>query len=118
MTTKTGLSGPYRLSFDEIDAVVMRRSAGVYALGHTNAQGLFCISHIGRSDSDIRARLLDYIGSDMLFKFGYCSASQTAFERECGLFHDFSPPGNRLHPDRPKGTRWRCPRCQIFAPAG
>jgi hypothetical protein len=41
-------------------------------------------------------------------------SSQTAFERECDLFHDFSPPGNRLHPDRPRGTRWRCHRCEIF----
>ena len=117
MITKTGLSGPYRLSFDEIDAVVMRKSAGVYALGHADAQGRFCINHIGRSDTDIRARLFENIGSEMLFKFGYFGSSQTAFEKECKLFHDISPPGNRLHPGRPKGTRWRCPRCQIFAPA-
>jgi hypothetical protein len=118
MTTaaaKTGLSGPFRLSFDEIDAAVTRKSAGVYALGRADALGRFCVSHVGRSDSDIRARLLDFIGSEALFKYRYCSATQTAFEKECDLFHDFSPPGNRLHPDRPKGTTWRCPRCQIFA---
>lgn len=115
--TKTGLTGPYRLSFDAIDAAVTRKSAGVYALGRTDAHGRFCVNHVGRSDSDVRSRLLDFIGSETLFKYRYCSASQTAFEKECELFHDFSPPGNWMHPDRPKGTTWRCPRCQIFAPA-
>jgi|GraSoiStandDraft_41_1057321.scaffolds.fasta_scaffold844207_2 hypothetical protein len=115
LMTKTGLQGPYPLSFDAIDAVVTRTSAGVYALGHSDAQGRFCINHVGRSDSDLRSRLLDYIGSDRLFKYGYSASSQTAFEKECQLFHDFSPPGNRLHPDRPKGTTWSCPRCRMFA---
>jgi hypothetical protein len=95
--------------------VVTRKSAGVYALGHADAQGRFCINHVGRSDSDVRSKLLDYIGSDALFKYIYYSFPQTAFEKECALFHDISPPGNRLHPDRPKDTKWRCPRCQIFA---
>ena len=115
--TKTGLQGPYPLSFDAIDAAVRSRSAGVYALGHADAQGRFCINHVGRSDSDLRSRLLDCIGSERLFKYGYSASAQTAFEKECQLFHDFSPPGNRLHPDRPKGTMWSCPRCRMFAPA-
>ena len=113
--TRTGLQGPYRLSFDGIDAAVTQKSAGVYALGYHDTQGRFCIRHVGRSDSDLRGRLLDTIGSDTLFKYGYSASAQTAFEKECQLFHDFSPPANRLHPDRPKGTTWRCPRCQMFA---
>jgi len=117
LMTKTGLQGPYPLSFDAIDAAVRSKSAGVYALGHADAQGRFCINHVGRSDSDPRSRLLDCIGSERLFKYGYSASAQTAFEKECQLFHDFSPPGNRLHPDRPKGTRWSCPRCRMFAPA-
>jgi hypothetical protein len=99
--SKTGLQGPYPLSFDAIDSVVRATSAGVYALGHTDAQGRFAINHVGRSDSDLRARLLDCIGSEKLFKYGYSASAQTAFEKECQLFHDFSPPGNRLHPSRP-----------------
>jgi len=85
-TTKTGLSGPYRLSFDAIGAAVTRTSAGVFALGHADAGGRFCVNHVGRSDSDIRTRLLDYIGSDALFKFDYFPTSRAAFERECELF--------------------------------
>jgi hypothetical protein len=113
--TKTGLQGPYRLSFDGVDQVVTKTSVGVYVLGHADLQGRFCINHVGRSDADLRARLLDCIGSEALFKFGYLPTSQAAFEKECELFHDFTPPGNRLHPDRPAGTRLSCPRCRIFA---
>jgi hypothetical protein len=75
--SKTGLQGPYPLSFDAIDSVVRATSAGVYALGHTDAQGRFAINHVGRSDSDLRARLLDCIGSEKLFKYGYSASAQT-----------------------------------------
>jgi hypothetical protein len=112
--TRTGLAGPYRLSFDEIDAAVTRQSAGVYALGYSDPEGRFCINHIGRADADLRGRLLDKIGSDVLFKYGYFSSAKAAFEKECELFHDINPPGNRVHPDRPRGTGWECPRCRIF----
>jgi hypothetical protein len=112
---KTGLSGPHKLAFDAIEAAVMRKSPGVFALGHADPSGRFCVNHIGRSDSDVKARLLDYIGSDLLFKFGYFPTSRAAFERECELFHDISPPRNRIHPDRAKGTTWECPRCRLFA---
>ena len=113
--TKTGLSGPYRLNFDSIDGLVTRKSAGVYALGHADAAGRFCVNHIGRADADLRARLLDTIGSEALFKYGYYSCTRAAFEKECELFHDINPAGNRVHPGRPRGTRWECPRCRIFS---
>jgi hypothetical protein len=112
--TRTGLAGPYRLSFDEIDAALTRTSAGVYALGYPDTEGRFCINHIGRADKDLRARLMETIGSDVLFKYGYFSSAKTAFEKECELFHDIRPPGNRIHPDRPRGTQLECPRCRIF----
>jgi hypothetical protein len=112
--TRTGLSGPHSLTFDAIAAAVTRRSAGVFVLGHADAQGRFCINHIGRSDLDLRARLFDCIGSETLFKYGYLPSSQAAFERECELFHDIRPPGTRVHPGRAQGTTWRCPRCSIY----
>jgi hypothetical protein len=112
---KTGLLGPYRLNFDTIEAAVTRASAGVYALGHVSPEGKFCIDHVGRSDANLRAKLQERIGSATLFKFGYLANSKAAFERECELFHDFDPPGNRVHPGRPAGTSWECPRCRIFA---
>jgi hypothetical protein len=112
--TRTGLAGPFRLSFDEIDALVTRTSAGVYALGHADADGRFRVNHVGRSDSNLKQQLLETIGSANLFKYAYFSSARTAFEKECELFHDIGPPGNRVHPGRPRGTGWECPRCRIF----
>jgi hypothetical protein len=108
---KSGLLGPYRLNFDTIDAAITRSSAGVYALGYTSPEGRFCINHIGRADSDVKSKLRNCIGSATLFKFGYLPNSKA----ECELFHELSPPGNRVHPGRAQGTSWECPRCRIFA---
>lgn len=112
--TKTGLLGPYRLNFDTIDAAITRASAGVFALGYVSPEGKFCINHVGRADTDVKGKLRNCIGSATLFKFGYLPSSKAAFERECELFHDLSPPGNRVHPGRAAGTSWECPRCRIF----
>ena len=100
---KSGLLGPYRLNFDTIDAAITRSSAGVYALGYTSPEGRFCINHVGRADTDVKSKLRNCIGSATLFKFGYLPTSKAAFERECELFHDLSPPGNRVHPGRAQG---------------
>jgi hypothetical protein len=114
VTTRTGLLGPYRLTVESIRAAVTRESAGVYAIGHADALGRFCVAYIGRSDRDVGAELRGYIGSDTLFKYGYFPSAQAAFVRECQLFHDIGPPLNRVHPGRPKGTNLLCPRCQIY----
>lgn len=111
---KTGLLGPFRLSFDGITGTLTRTSAGAYALGHLDSNGRFCINHVGRSDTDLKEKLCSYIGSATMFKFSYLPNSRAAFEKECELFHDFKPPGNRVHPGRPSGTNWECPRCRIF----
>jgi hypothetical protein len=113
-TLKSRLLGPFKLNFDAIDAAVTRNSAGVYALGHATPDGKFCIDHIGRADRSIKTKLRECIGSATLFKFGYLPTSKAAFERECELFHDLSPPGNRVHPGRAQGSNWVCPRCRIF----
>jgi hypothetical protein len=117
MSGKTGLRGPYRLTFDSIADAVAGQSAGVFALGSTDPGGNFQVRHVGRSDADIRSRLCECIGSDTMFKFSFYSSARAAFEKECELFHDFSPPANRIHPGRPKGTKWECPRCRIFSSA-
>ncbi len=49
-----------------------------------------------------------------MFKFGYFPSAEAAFERECELYHDFKPAGNRLHPDRPSRSSLECPRCRFF----
>jgi hypothetical protein len=37
-----------------------------------------------------------------------------AFEKECSLYHDFESQDNLLHPRRPTGSGWLCPRCRLF----
>lgn len=111
---KTGLIGPYRLTFDGISEVVVNTMPGVFALGHHDSQGRFCVSRVGRSDSDVRKALCNFIGSDSLFKFDVMSTSRDAFEKECSLFHDFNPRGNLVHPARPDGETWTCPHCSVM----
>lgn len=111
----TQLSGPYRLQFDDISAVVRLKSAGAFALGYVNDRNTFCIRYVGRSDDDVKARLCEMIGSEQFFKFSYFVSSVGAFLKECELFHDFKPIGNRFHPERPRGTSLVCPRCHTDA---
>ena len=59
--------------------------------------------------------LFDHAYMDALFKYGYFPSSEAAFQKECEIFHDVKPPRNLVHPGRPKGTSWECPRCRIFA---
>lgn len=111
----TGLLGPYRLTFDGIQTAVAADMPGVFALGHLDGLGRFCVTRIGRSDEDVRAVLRDFIGSENFFKFDILSNSQAAFEKECSLYHDFSPRGNQVHPARPAGTDWTCPHCRALS---
>jgi hypothetical protein len=57
-----GMSGSYALEDGVIDAVVSRRSPGNYALGYLD-DGAFVVFYVGRSDSDVRRRLHDWVGA-------------------------------------------------------
>jgi hypothetical protein len=111
-----GMNGPYKLDTTTIDQVVTRTSAGNYALGNKNNEGTFLVGYVGRSDSDVNARLKAWVGNRSwgLFKFSYATSPKAAFEKECENYHDFKPPGNDKHPQRPANTNWKCPRCNIF----
>ena len=111
-----GMDGPYPLNSETIRSKVTKTSAGNYALGRKNEKGTFKVAYVGRSDTDVRARLLSWIGKATRphFKFSYASSPKAAFEKECVNYHDFKPPGNSNHPDRPANTSWKCPKCDIF----
>jgi hypothetical protein len=57
-----GMSGSYPLSDEVIDEMVSRRSAGNYALGYMDG-GTFTVFYVGRSDSDVRRRLHEWVGA-------------------------------------------------------
>ncbi|MBU1211188.1 MAG: hypothetical protein KJ587_07940 [Alphaproteobacteria bacterium] len=111
---KSGLKGPYRLTADGIDAAILEAEKGVFALGHEDYEGRFRIAHVGRSDLDLRKALRELIGTSASFKYLETPNDRETFEAHCELFHKFKPPGNHLHPDRPKGTNWVCPRCMAL----
>ena len=108
----SGLRGPYPLTTTGVSDNAMHIVPGAYALGRVVNGSIFLISYVGRSDKDVNARLHDHVeGEHSSFKFEPYASAKAAFEKECDLYHDFSPPGNKVHPARPVGTRWKCPRC-------
>ena len=114
----TGLHGPRPLTTQNIDAAVRGKGPGAYALGYTDAKGVFIVSYVGRSDDDINGRLKDWVGTNYAqFKYGFLDSPKAAFEKECQIFHDFGGTkllDNDIHPARPKGTDWRCSGCKAF----
>ena len=109
----SGLHGPYSLTTNTIDTVVKSTSPGAYALGKSR-DNTFYISYVGRSDVNVNNRLRDHVGDYDQFKYAYFSSEKAAFEKECRLYHDIEPPGNDVHPARPRGKNWKCPVCTIF----
>jgi hypothetical protein len=110
------MRGPYRLEENTIDEKVTEKSPGNYALGEFADDGAFKVGYIGRSDSDIRGKLKSWVtkdGAESHFKFSYATSAQVAFEKECGHYHDFRPPGKHVHPVPPPGKDWRCPLCGL-----
>lgn len=111
----SGLNGPHPLNNNGIDGAITRTSAGAYALGSV-LEGVFHIAYVGRSDTDVGKRLKDHVGKHIFFKFDYFGSPKAAFEKECNLYHDFGETSleNKIHPDRPAGSGWRCPCCKNF----
>lgn len=115
----TGLGGPYSLTEQGIDYNVTRTSPGVYVLGHTREDDAFIVKYVGRSDDDLNDRLKQWVGKGYHeFKFGYSDSPKAAFEKECTIYHDFGGPkgdlDNKKHPQRPEGSNWQCPKCDVF----
>ena len=54
------MSGPYPLSDEGIDDALMRTSPGNYALGYMEGD-TFSVFFVGRSDSDVRRRLHEWV---------------------------------------------------------
>ena len=113
------MKGPYSLTTNRINEVVTRTSQGVYIL-YVSYNGTEY--YVGRSDTNVAARLKQHVGEKSrtakstykYFKFDYATSPKSAFERECNLWHHHHPPDNPVHPRRPNGTNWKCPRCSIF----
>jgi len=108
------LSGPFTLSDDVIDQQVSRKSPGVYVLDDSDDVLRFHVAHVGSSSVDVNNQLHVHVGAYQNFKYEYCPSPRVAFEKECSLYHDFESQENLLHPRRPAGSGWLCPRCRLF----
>lgn len=111
------MNGSYELTTAKINAAVTKTSPGNYALGYRK-DDIFVVQYVGRSDSDVAARLKQHVGKKYTrFKFSYATSAKAAFEKECHNYHDFGGKeklDNTIHPDRPAGSGWKCPCCKIF----
>lgn len=110
------MNGPYKLDTKTIEEQVTKTSSGNYALGRKKKNGKFGIGYVGRSDTDVKKRLKRWVSDKIrpLFKFSYATSPKAAFEKECQNYHDFKPPENDVHPQRPDNTNWKCPHCTKF----
>src|SRR5208337_1464224 len=85
----SGLRGSFPVDEGTINEEVGYGSPGVYALGYLRGK-TFLIQHIGRSDTNVNARLKEYVGKYDRFKFDTSNTPQAAFTAECRLYHAFS----------------------------
>ena len=111
---QNGLQGPFALTDQVIDQEVSPGRPGAYLLEESSDLINFRAGYVGRSESDVNNQLHVHVGSYKRFRYQYCDTAQAAFERECALYHDFEPRDNPIHPQRPAGTQWKCPRCGLF----
>ena len=109
------LRGPYPLEYDCV-AQNVAAAPGVFALGYRMPDGSFCTTAVGRSDEDVRAKILTQVGKERHFKFMRVPTTQEAFEAECRLFHSLAPLKLKIHPARPKDVNWICPVCSRGKP--
>jgi len=102
----------YGYNSDEIKSNVSSNKIGNFALGFEKGKG-FVPKYVGRSDSDVRGELLNYLDDKSHheeFMFSYVSTIKEAYEQECKNFHDFKKQlENENHPDSPDGTNLKCP---------
>lgn len=113
------MNGPHELTPQKIDGAVTQTSPGNYALGYVS-DSTFYVLYVGRSDDDVNSRLKSWVGENnkyKLFKFSYATSPKAAFEKECKNYHDFGGSeklDNKQHPERPDGTNWECPVCDMY----
>jgi hypothetical protein len=98
------MRGSYPLNGRAIDEALTRTSAGNYALGYMDGDS-FSVFYVGRSDSDVRGRLHEWVGnagtSYTHFAYSYSHSAAAAFAKESCNFEDFGGSGaldNQVEP--------------------
>ncbi len=102
----------HKLTEAMVRALVPARVSGVYTLGrYADAQPV--VVYVGRSDLDLRRRLLSHAraGEFDWFSFTVTRSIFEAFRLECCGWHLYSSICNMIHPDAPARLPYRCPYC-------
>ena len=58
-----------------------RKAPGAYALGYTNSRGRFVVQRVGRSDTNLPARLKRQAGDYQSFRAGYRPSAKSRFRK-------------------------------------
>lgn len=107
----------YELNKDAIESLIEDGVIGNYALGNKSANGSFIVNYVGRSDTDLKQRLLQHLNDDKtfpFFKYSIASSIKEAYLKECKNFHDFGGEiylDNKNHPAKPENIKIECPYC-------
>jgi hypothetical protein len=92
------MSGSYPLSDEAIDEALTRTSPGNYALGYMD-DTTFVVFYVGRSDSDVRHRLHEWVGAPSRYD-RYAPASKATWaSRRSGLMPLGAPALGRVGVD-------------------
>jgi hypothetical protein len=79
------MSGSFPLEDAVIDDVVSRTSPGNYALGYLDG-GTFVVFYVGRSDSDVRRRLHEWVGASSRYeRWTSCAQAPWGKHRRAGI---------------------------------
>lgn len=94
-----------------VRALIPPQRIGTYVL-YTSARQP---AYVGRSDTDIRRRLLRHCADRRggYFTYDVHPSAVGAYDAECALYHLLSPEvSNRIHPDRPDFHPVPCAFCR------
>lgn len=106
------MDGPHALTPSNVVRLVESK-IGVYELSRTRDGS---IRYVGRA-VDLAHRLGSHAaaGKYQFFRFEYTQSEKAAFEKESTLYHHYlADLDNAVHPARPEGKAWKCPRCKVF----
>ena len=107
----------FELNLDTINRLIKDNVVGNYALGYKSINGSFIVHYVGRSDTDLKQRLIQHLDDKKrypFFKYRIASSIKEAYLRECKNYHDFGGENyleNEIHPAKPEGTKEVCPYC-------
>jgi hypothetical protein len=116
MMASLEMQGAFDLTNVKIDELITKACVGNYALGLISPKtNKFVVKYVGRSETDLNARLKQHVGKHPKFKFSLAATPLEAFQKVCRNFHDFGGVkklGNSIHPTPPAETGWTCPCCK------